>query len=248
MHHVDNDHGEPVRPGRRDLPVPGHHHRCGGERLHHRHPDGHHRHHRPHCWHAVADRLRRHGREHHRRPVERQHLRSRRLGRRAGHDRQLRVLHRHWRDLDRHDGQPVGPRRWQLPVPRRRHRCGGERLDHRGPVRDHRQHGAVPACDRPRCGLGPRRVGHRQQDLRPDAELHHHGGNGATVEVFLNGVSAGFATETAPGQFAFISVALAKGAIIYQFTAIATDAAGNASTASPCSMYLSPSRMSTPAP
>ncbi len=53
---------------------------------------------------------------------------------------------------------------------------------------------------------------------------------GATVEVFLNGVSAGFATETAPGQFAFISVALAKGD--YQFTAIATDAAGNASTAS----------------
>ncbi len=53
---------------------------------------------------------------------------------------------------------------------------------------------------------------------------------GATVEVFLNGVSAGFATETAPGQFAFTSTALTLGA--YQFTATATDAAGNVSAAS----------------
>ncbi len=40
---------QPVRPGGRDLPVPGDRDRCGWECLHHRHPDGHHRHHRPHC-------------------------------------------------------------------------------------------------------------------------------------------------------------------------------------------------------
>ncbi len=34
---MDNDHRQPVRPGRRDLPVPGDRHRCGGECLHHRH-------------------------------------------------------------------------------------------------------------------------------------------------------------------------------------------------------------------
>ena len=55
---------------------------------------------------------------------------------------------------------------------------------------------------------------------------------GSKVEVFKDGVSVGFATETAtaPGTFTFTSAALADGS--YSFTAKATDSAGNTSAPS----------------
>jgi len=55
---------------------------------------------------------------------------------------------------------------------------------------------------------------------------------GSSVEVFIDGVSAGFATETmVAGEFTF-TPAMALAADDYAFTAIATDAAGNESLAS----------------
>ncbi|WP_197018374.1 Ig-like domain-containing protein, partial [Sphingomonas sp. URHD0057] len=55
--------------------------------------------------------------------------------------------------------------------------------------------------------------------------------HGATVEVFRGGVSVGFAVETStPGVFAFTSGDLVDGS--YNFTASATDAAGNVSAVS----------------
>ncbi len=53
---------------------------------------------------------------------------------------------------------------------------------------------------------------------------------GATVEVFANGASLGTATANGAGAWSFTAAPLADGA--YTFTAVATDAAGNASAAS----------------
>ena len=55
---------------------------------------------------------------------------------------------------------------------------------------------------------------------------------GTSVEVFIDGISAGFATETmTAGTFTF-TPAMALAADVYNFTAISTDAAGNDSAAS----------------
>src|SRR5262249_25620379 len=53
---------------------------------------------------------------------------------------------------------------------------------------------------------------------------------GSTVQVFQNGQSVGPATEKAPGVFSFTSAALTDGN--YNFTATATDLAGNTSATS----------------
>lgn len=53
---------------------------------------------------------------------------------------------------------------------------------------------------------------------------------GTSVEVFLDGESQGMATEGEPGNYAFTSEALADGS--YEFTAVATDPAGNSSSSS----------------
>ena len=53
---------------------------------------------------------------------------------------------------------------------------------------------------------------------------------GASVEVFLDGESIGFATEEEAGQYTYTTSTLSDGD--YEFTAVATDSAGNASSES----------------
>ncbi|QQD18086.1 tandem-95 repeat protein [Spongiibacter nanhainus] len=53
---------------------------------------------------------------------------------------------------------------------------------------------------------------------------------GASVEVFLDGESLGLATENEAGQYSFTASALGEGN--YEFSAVATDPAGNSSSAS----------------